>query len=173
MLVLGEMKCILLHSTGRDLTFAAEVILLLKVYVSLIRGLTRLVNEKCKLYSVLSFAQHRGLTSLLMSAAMADPCHLYRKTAPHYKGYNFFYSLLISPISPHAHSLTEWHFVQNMPNCAGLGSYVNATRTRLKLTAKIFWYIIQKESWNLRKDLLNSIVRMASASFTVNEKALI
>lgn len=121
MLILGETKSILLHSRSSHLTFAAEVILLPKVYVSLMRGLTRLVNEKCKLYSVLSFAQQRGLTFLLMSAAMVDPCHLYRRTTPHYKGYNFFHSLLISPIICHTYSLTEWHFVQNMPNCAGFG----------------------------------------------------
>lgn len=137
--------------------------------MSLIRGLTRLVNENCKLYSVLSFAQQRGLTFLLMSAAMVDPCHLYRKTTPHYKGYNFFRSLLISPIITHIYSLTEWHFVQNMPNCAGLGSYVNATRTRLKLTDTIFWYIIwKKKSWNLWDDLLNSVVMLVS--YTVSEK---
>lgn len=84
------MKSILLRSRGRDLTFAAEVSLLPKVYVSLMRGLTRLVNEKCKLYSVQGFAHQRGLTSLLMSAATVDHCHLCRKTTPHYTGYNFF-----------------------------------------------------------------------------------
>lgn len=39
-LTLGEMKSISKPSRGRDLTFAAEVILLLKLYVSLMRGLT-------------------------------------------------------------------------------------------------------------------------------------
>lgn len=101
MLILGETQCILLQSRVRDLTFVAEVLLLPKVQVSLMRGLTRLVNEKCKLYSALSFAQQRGLTSLLMSAATVDPYHLYRKTTPHYKRYIFFHSPLISPVSPH------------------------------------------------------------------------
>lgn len=139
MLILGEMKSILLHSRGRDLTFAAEISLLLKVYVSLMRGLTRLKNEKCKLYPVQGFAHQGGLTSLLMSAAIVDPCHLCRKTTPHYKAYNFFQSLLISL---HSHNLTEWHFFQNVLNCADLGSYINATR--LKLTAQIFSYIIRE-----------------------------
>lgn len=146
------MKSILPHSRGRDLTFAAEVSLLPKVCVSLMRGLTRLANEKCKLYSVQGFAHQRGLTSLLISAAMVDPCHLCRKTTPHYNEYNFFHSLLISL---HTHSLTEWHFFQNMLNCADLGSYINATRTRLKLKAKIFSCIIREVTWNLRKDLMN------------------
>lgn len=141
MLILGEMKSILLHSRGRDLTFAAEVGLLTKVYVSLMRGLTRLGNEKCKLYSVQGFAHQRDLTSLLVSAATVDPCHLCRKTTPYYKGYNFFHSLLILL---HTHSLTGWHFFQNMLNCADMGSYIHATRTKLKLTAKIFSYIIRE-----------------------------
>lgn len=150
MLILGEMKSILLHSRGRDLTFAAVVSLLPKV--SLMRGLTRLVNEKCKLYPLQGFAHQRGLTSLLMSAAVVDTCHLCRETTPHYKEYNFFHSLLISL---HTHSLNEWHFFQNMLNCADLGSYINAARTRLKLTAKIFSYIIREVTWNLGRDLLN------------------
>lgn len=150
MLILGEMKSILLHSRGRDLTFAAVVSLLPKV--SLMRSLTRLINEKCKLYPVQGFAHQRGLTSLLMSAAMVDTCHLCRKTTPHYKEYNFFHSLLISL---HTHSLTEQHFFQKMLNCADLGSYINAARTRLKLTAKIFSYLIREVTWNLGRDLLN------------------
>lgn len=166
MLILGEMKSILLHSRGRDLTFAAVVSLLPKV--SLMRSLTRLINEKCKLYPVQGFAHQRGLTSLLMSAAMVDTCHLCRKTTPHYKEYNFFHSLLISL---HTHSLTEQHFFQKMLNCADLGSYINAARTRLKLTAKNIFILNQRSNLKPWKGPSEQ-ERMATASFTVNEMAL-
>lgn len=171
MLTPGKTKSILLHSRDR-FNFCCRSYL--------ITGSVCVTDERFNMASkwemrvlfCTDFCSAESLTSLLMSAATADPSHLERKTTPHYKGYNFFHSLLITPMSLHIRSLTEWHFVQNMPNRARLGSYVNMTRRVLKLTAIIFWYIIWKESWNLWKDLLNGIVRIASVSFRVNEKEL-